>query len=76
MTHFANEDPLYRQVMERITPLVQANPGMMQSTIYKGQSDEIKEQIRYVLYFAHELGDIHRIKKGNSYLLYLPGYID
>lgn len=72
MTEFAKEDPLYRDVMARVLPLVQANPGMLQSQIYKGQPDNIKEQMRYVLYFAHELGHIHREKKGNSYKLYPP----
>ena len=71
MTSFAKEDPLYKQVMERVLPLVRDNPGMLQSQIYKGQPDEIKEQMRYVLYFANELGHIRRIKKGNSYQLML-----
>lgn len=72
MTAFAKEDPLYKDVMERVLPLVQANPGMLQSQIYKGQPDDIKEQMRYVLYFANELGHIRRVKKGNSYGLYPP----
>ncbi|MDD2722207.1 MAG: hypothetical protein PHH47_12965 [Gallionella sp.] len=72
MTEFAKEDPLYKEIMERVIPLVQANPGMLQSQIYKGQPDHIKEQMRYVLYFANELGHIKRIKKGNSYKLLLP----
>lgn len=72
MTEFAKEDPLYKQVMERVLPLVQANPGMLQSQIYKGQPDYIKEQMRYVLYFANEIGHIKRIKKGNSYKLLPP----
>jgi hypothetical protein len=61
--------------MARLNPLVQANPGMVQSQIYKDEPDHIKEQMRYVLYFAHELGHIHRVKKGNSYKLYPPGIV-
>jgi len=72
IVEFANEDPLYNQVMERVLPLVRDNPGMLQSQIYKGQPDHIKEQMRYVLYFANELGHIRRIQKGNSYQLELP----
>ncbi len=75
MTAFAKEDPFYKDVMERVRPLIRANPGMLQSQIYKGQPDETKEQMRYVLYFAHELGDIIRTKKGNSYKLTLPDEI-
>lgn len=76
MTRFASEDPLYRDVMDRLLPMVQANPGMIQSQVYKDQPDEIKEQMRYVLYFADELGHIERVKKGNSYRLYLPALQD
>lgn len=72
MTEFASHDPLYRQIMERTIPMVHANPGMTQSQIYKGQPDDIKEQMRYALYFAHELGHIRRVKKGNSYQLFPP----
>lgn len=75
MTEFAKEDPLYKDVMARVLPLVQANPGMLQSHIYKGQPDNIKEQMRYVLYFANELGHINRVQKGNSYKLTLPGEV-
>ena len=72
MTEFASYDPLYKQIIARVLPMVHASPGLMQSQIYKGQSDEIKEQMRYALYFAHELGHIRRLKKGNSYQLFLP----
>lgn len=72
MADFAKEDPLYKEVMERLLPLVQANPGLVQSQIYKGEQDHIKEQMRYVLYFAQELGHIRRERKGNSYKLYPP----
>jgi tetratricopeptide (TPR) repeat protein len=72
MTEFANKDPLYRQIMEQVIPLVHSNPGLTQSQIYKGQTDGIKEQMRYALYFAHELGHIRRAKKGSSYQLFPP----
>jgi hypothetical protein len=72
MKSFAKDDPLYNDVMSRLTPLLNEHPGMLQSQIYKGQPDHIKEQIRYVLYFANELGHIRRVKKGNSYELYPP----
>jgi hypothetical protein len=75
MAEFAKEDPLYRQVMARLLPMIHANPGMMQSQIYKGESDEIKEQMRYVIYFSDVLGHIRREKKGNSYRLFPPGNV-
>lgn len=75
MTEFAKEDPLYNEVMARLIPLVQANPGITQSKLYKGEPDHIKEQMRYVLYFASELGHIRRVKKGNSYELYPPNMV-
>lgn len=71
MADFAKEDPLYKDVMLRLLPIVSSNPGMLQSKIYEGQPDDIKEQMRYVLYFANELGHIRRVKKGNSYQLFV-----
>lgn len=75
MMRFAAEDPLYLEVMARLRPLLVANPGVLQSEIYKGQSDEIKEQMRYVLYFAEALGEVTRKKKGRSYSLYLSSTV-
>lgn len=72
MKAFAKEDPLYKDVMSRLSPLLNENPGMIQSQIYKDEPDHIKEQMRYVLYFAETLGHIRREKKGNSYKLYSP----
>jgi hypothetical protein len=52
-----------------------SSPGIKQSDLTKKLkgNDEALEALRYVLYFASELGQIVRIKKGNTYLLYLPG---
>lgn len=71
MTNFASEDPLYKEVMDKLLPMVIANQGITQSKIYQGQTEDIKEQMRYVIYFAEKLGHIKRIKKGNSYQLYM-----
>ncbi len=76
MMRFAAEDPLYLDVMTKMRPLLIANPGVVQSEIYKGQPDDIKEQMRYVLYFAEALGEVVRKKKGRSYALYLPAQLD
>ena len=73
MTAFASEDPLYQKIMEQLLPIVRDNPGVIQSRIYPGESEEIKEHMRYVIYFADALGVIRRVKKGNSYQLFLPG---
>lgn len=75
MTEFAKEDPLYREVMAHVKPLVMQQPGIVQSTIYKKFPHLEQETIRYVLYFAHEIGDITRRKKGRSYELMPPGQV-
>ena len=71
MTKFADRDPLYRQIMHQVRPVIQSQPGIMQSKIYIHAPQYDQETIRYVLYFAHELEDIKRIKKGNSYQLFV-----
>lgn len=68
---FAKIDPLYGMVMGRLRPMIAATPGLIQSDIYKGQDDEVKEQMRYVLYYAEIMGEVIRNKKGRSYQLYL-----
>jgi len=73
MTEFAAADPLVRVIAERALHLVAANPGQLQSKIYVHFPGYDKEQVRYALYFAHELGLIYRKKKGNSYQLFPPG---
>lgn len=74
MTLFASLDPFYASVMQLVHPVVNDSPGMRQAALYKGMTDEKKELIRYVLYFAAELGQIIRVKKGNSYALYPQGW--
>lgn len=73
MTEFASADPLVREIVEKVQALVAANPGQMQSKIYPHLPGYDVEQVRYALYFANELGLIHRKKKGSSYQLYPPG---
>lgn len=70
MKRFALIDPLYYRILDKVLPVIQDNPGVIQSTLYKDRPPKEKELVRYVLYFAHELGHIYRKKKGNSYLLF------
>lgn len=72
MAAFCREDPLYRQIMQRAVPIVAAQPGMLQTALYPQLPSHSEEQIRYALYFAHELGDLVRLKKGRSYQLFGP----
>lgn len=72
MAEFVQRDPVYQGTIDRVREAVAQNPGMVQSEIYRGRAEEEKEAARYVLYFAHELGDIRREKAGRSYRLYLP----
>ena len=75
MTAFAKEDPLYREVIDAVRFVVERHPGIVQSKMYQLFPHLDPETIRYVLYFAHELGDITRSKKGRSYELRIPGQI-
>lgn len=72
MTVFAKEDPLYLDVLPKIKFLVDAEPGILQTAIYPMLPQYSQETLRYVLYFAHELGDLTRLKKGRSYQLFGP----
>lgn len=73
MCKFAARDPLLHRVMAVVLPLIEKAPGLVQSKLYPHVPDVSPELVRYVLYYAAELGQIERIKKGNSYALYAPG---
>lgn len=73
MTEFASVDPVVHHIAARARQIIAANPGQLQSKIYVYFPGCDKEQVRYALYFADELGWIHRKKKGNSYQLFLAG---
>lgn len=75
MTTFAQDDPLYQEVMAKLKPIVLAQPGILQSSIYVRLPQYDQETVRYVAYFGHEIGDIHRKKKGRSYELLPPGVV-
>ena len=64
-------DPLYQSTIRKVKAAIAAHPGVMQSEIYKGRSEQEKEGARDVLYFAEALGAIYREKSGRSYRLYL-----
>ncbi len=75
MCQFAVRDPLFQSVMLAAQPVITESPGITQAKLYAGMSDEKKELIRYVFYFAAESGKIVRQKKGNSYALYPKGFV-
>ena len=75
MAEFAKEDPLYRELMTKIKPLVLARPGILQTDLYPALPQYDQEVIRYVTYFGHEIGDIHRRKKGRTYELLPAGRV-
>jgi len=75
MSKFAELDPLFSDVLAAALPVIEETPGIKQADLYRDMSDDKKELVRYVLYFAAELGKLVRVKKGNSYSLYPSGYI-
>ncbi len=68
---FVERDPIYRNFLKQVSPVISSNPGILQKDIYLllpaiGHSD-----ISYVLYFADLQGRIRRVKKGRTYELYV-----
>ena len=74
MIFFASRDPLYHDMMKELIVIIAKDEGIMQSKIYPYLPQYTTEIIRYVLYFAYELNDINRIKKGRSYQLFTVNY--
>lgn len=74
MCKFAARDPLYYAVMQVVTPLVEATPGLTQTKLYPHLPNLTPETIRYVIYYAAEMGELVRRKKGNSYAIFPKSY--
>jgi hypothetical protein len=74
MCKFAARDPLYYAVMQVVTPLVEATPGLTQTKLYPHLPNLTPETIRYVIYYAAEMGEVVRRKKGNSYAIFPKSY--
>lgn len=72
MNDFMDIDPQYEQGLALALPLIAAQPGIRQTALYQPMRMDA-EDCRRVLYFAESKGRIVRVKKGNSYQLYLPG---
>lgn len=68
-TQFAAVEPFYQRHVARVVEAVRQNPGIKQSAIYERIPDMNKQDVRYVLYFADQLQQVHRVKKGNTYIL-------
>lgn len=78
---FVRRDPIYEKLLSGLLPIIQANPGILQSDIakraesmdwaklYSYNRPVAKEDIYYALYFADKFGRIIRTKKGRSYEL-------
>jgi hypothetical protein len=66
---FVKRDPLYLAICGEVIPYIKENPGVIQTDLYKEFAGYTREDIRYALYFAAELGRIKRVKKGRSYTL-------
>lgn len=82
---FVQRDPFFKELVSRLLPIIQANPGILQSDItkrvesvdwsalYNSNRPVAKDDIYYALYFADKFGVITRTKKGRSYELRVPG---
>ncbi|MDO4795536.1 MAG: hypothetical protein Q4A28_06295 [Brachymonas sp.] len=71
MKLFAWVDPLFWDNLKPLFPVIQASPGIRQTKLYEHMPTDV-ETARYVLYFAEASGFIKRVKRGNSYMVYLP----
>lgn len=64
---FVESDPVYRQVIAALLPIIEEKPGILQTELYNERPDIPRENISYVLYFAASKGTIERTKKGRTY---------
>lgn len=70
-SEFAEIDPLYKKTCDMIFPVIEMNPGILQTDLYKLFSKSVHGNINYALYFATEHSKIKREKKGRTYSIKL-----
>lgn len=82
---FVRRDPIFEKVISLLLPIIQANPGILQSdiakqaesmewaTLYNYNRPVAREDIYYALYFADKFSRITRTPKGRSYELRVAG---
>ena len=82
---FVRRDPIFEKLISVLLPIIQADPGILQSDIAKQAESQnwaalysynrpvAREDIYYALYFADKFGRITRTKKGRSYELRTAG---
>jgi hypothetical protein len=64
-----HRDPYYRHYLKYLLPVIKAEPGILQTDMYK-RFNSPKPEITYTLYFAEKEGLIRREEKGRSYQLF------
>jgi hypothetical protein len=70
LTSLMRADPYYAEVMERILPIIRIRPGIVQAVLAKGFPEFDIQRFRHAMYYGEIMGDIQRIKRGNSYGLF------
>ena len=70
-SNFARTDPLYLEWIQKIFPIVECNPGILQTELYRRFPPHEKENISYTLYFAADHEKVKRFRKGRTYSLFL-----
>ena len=82
---FVRRDPIFEKLLSALLPIIQANPGILQSdiakraesmdwaTLYSYNRPIAREDIYYALCFTDKFGRITRTKKGRSYELRIAG---
>jgi hypothetical protein len=65
----AHRDPYYRHYLKYFLPVIKAEPGILQTDMYK-RFNLPRPEITYTLYFAEKEGLVRRENKGRSYQLF------
>jgi hypothetical protein len=62
---------LYPSIKENFISIINKNPGILQTDIYKELGTDNKESHRFILYYWEQLNIIKREKSGRSYKIFL-----
>lgn len=65
---------MYIKIKAEIFSIIETNPGILQSTLYKQFDLKYKESLRFIIYYLEKSDSIIRLKEGRSYSLFLNNH--
>lgn len=76
MEHLLNKEKIIKQLKTDLLEIIKAEPGVVQTELYKRFDAELKDDVSNELYWLARKGLIEREKSGRSYKLFISDVVE